>query len=192
MIIASPSKRKYSPPRTNLSKMLAHVRAEKQQKNVPKNYQLPSIEDFSPSKQNQSVSQAPKQISDVNFESDEVKIVERPLQMFNSNEKIEIFNDGNTMQSHVPTPRLGFSIKKKYNPVKKQFTFEQLREQKPYRSPTTIYTQKPKFYNKPTFQVKLNENLETPKTELDANSQMIYPDGHMSPVDGCRQAHVYI
>ena len=112
--------------------------------------------------------------------------------MFNSKEKIDILNEGKTVQSHVPTPRLGFSIKKKYNPVKKQFTFEQLREQKPYRSPTSIYTQKPKFSNKPTFQVKLNENLETPKIELDASSEMVYPDGHMSPVDGHRQARVYI
>ena len=189
MITCPCLRRKYSPPRSNLAKILAMNRTETNLKNIPRNYQLPSIEDLL--KKENEPQNLPKE-KDFAYTQNEntneqPKIMKKENTLFNGYNLNFNFNTNTdttekTVQSQVPTPRLGFSIKRNLSPQKTNFCERGQRTKlsPKYRSPSAILQPKPL----PLF---LDEKtLTEPSIELFNDSRLVYPDGHMSPVNNSR------
>ncbi|EAY16852.1 hypothetical protein TVAG_150030 [Trichomonas vaginalis G3] len=170
MIITSHKHRNYSPPKTNLAKILKQNKID-----VPKklpsqsNFQLPSIKN-----------KAPKPIQEeFHFEAPKYAVNHPNVTFADLNFLTVEKSPQNLPISRVETPKLGFSIK---HPSPKLIRNQSTIAKQPKQPPHSMDTPKLSF----------DEFAGLPTNELKESSEMIYPDGHMSPLVKTRSANLII
>lgn len=166
MFVTSNKHRNYSPPKTNLAKILKQNKIDitKKPQQQP-NYMIPSI--------------APKPLIDEPANELPKYSVNHPNVTFADLNFLNIEDSKQSFPiSRIETPKLGFSIK---HPTPKL-----IRNQ----SNILKHPPQPKSLDQP--KITFDDMVLPSSKELSDTSTMIYPDGHMSPLYKTRSANLIV